>query len=295
MAVRCSALVHECPACEIRLPAGNKQTACPECGADLRCRNSVVPGYHYCAVHGGPAPSRNFYGKGRGMTTGKGSEFRITRIAAKYNEIQENGRILSNRNARDIIWKRVEELAERIDTNQAPERMARLQRLWVDYREKHSEGREMEAVIVARKIDDEFEAAYHDYAAWKQMFEALELHSKMTEGEVKIMKDLKAIMTYEDANLLVAKVMAVFLRILQDDPKKLKEAQYELTRLTGDFGDIVDEGFDQGVGSGSAEGAGVEGSNWVDREELLYPGDTGSAPETDGLSQGRDPGSPEPG
>jgi hypothetical protein len=168
------------------------------------------------------------------MTTGKGSNFQLTRIASKYNEIQRNGQILSNRRARDIIWTRVEQLAERIDMNEAPERMEIIRKLWMKYREAQSNGSQVEEVLAAKQIDDQFEAAFHDYAAWRQMFEALELHSKMTESEVKIMKDLKAIMTYEDANLLVAKVMAVFLRILQDDPKKLKEAQFELTRLVGE-------------------------------------------------------------
>lgn len=213
------------------------------------------------------------------MTTGKGSEFRLTRIAAKYNEIQENGRILSNRAARDIIWQRVMELASNIDAKQAPEQVAKLAALWKDFREKSKDGQSVEAVLIARKIDDEFEKSYYLFQAWKQIFEALELHAKMTEGEVKIMKDLKAIMTYEDANLLVAKVMAVFLRILQDDPKKLKEAQFELTRLTGDFGDIVDEGFDSGTWAGSRAGTGSERPDSLDREGILDPGNS-QGPET---------------
>lgn len=165
--------------------------------------------------------------------TGERSKFQLTQIAAKYNEIQRNGQILSNRNAMEIIWKRVEQLAERIDLNQAPERMAKIQKLWKEFRELHAKGSQLEAMVLAVKIDDEFEAAYHDYMAWQQMFDALALHSKMTESEVKIMKDMRMIMTAEDAYELVAKVMAVLLNVLKDDPKKLKEAQYELGRLVG--------------------------------------------------------------
>lgn len=222
------------------------------------------------------------------MTTGKGSNFQLTRLAATYNEIQSNGRILSNRKAMDIIWMRVQQLAERIDINEAPERMEIIRRLWEDYRKKMSRNLMVEATLAAKEIDEQFEAAYHDYAAWRQMFDALEMHSKMTESEVKIMKDLRAIMTAEDAYELVAKVMAVFLKVLQDDPKRLKEAQFELSRIVG-------EGLDSRFGAGSGESRGEPRPGDVDREELLYPGDSGSTSEVDGLSQGRDPGSTESG
>lgn len=222
------------------------------------------------------------------MTTGAKSSIQLTRLAAKYNEIQSNGRILSNRNAMEIIWARVQQLAERIDLNDAPERMETIKDLWTSFRSLSSIGLEAEANVTARKIDAEFEKAYHDYMAWRQMFQALELHSKMTESEVKIMKDLHAIMTAEDAYELVAKVMAVFLKVLQDDPKKLKEAQYELGRLVG-------EGLDNRFGSSGGTRARITGSGGMDREtvfdsrdaqgsEAEWPDETGSLPE------GRDPG-----
>src|SRR3990167_5142260 len=98
--------------------------------------------------------------------------------------------------------------------------------------------------------------------AWQQMFDALALHSKMTESEVKIMKDMRMIMTAEDAYELVAKVMAVLLQVLRDDPKKLKEAQFALTRLTGETGRWPGRGsHESGIDSGPGE---------LDREELLY-------------------------
>lgn len=199
------------------------------------------------------------------MTTGKGSNFQLTRIAASYNEIQGNGRILSNRKAMEIIWKRVEQLAERIDLNEAPERMAKIQKLWVEFRALTAQEKEVEALIVAKEIDAEFDAAYHDYMAWRQMFDALEIHSKMTESEVKIMKDMRALMTAEDAYELVAQVMAVLLQVLQDDPKKLKEAQFALTRIIGEN--------NSGSGRGRRESGSGPGSGGLDREQFLHPGD----------------------
>lgn len=287
MAKKCASLLRNCPQCKKRFQNNRSQESCPDCGADLHCDKFSVPGYNYCPNHGGPAPARNFFGLGRGMTTGKGSAFPLTQIASKYNEMQSNGKILSNRKSMDILWHRVEELAERIDLNQAPERMATIQKLWIEFRTLSAQGKDMEAVVMARKIDAEFEAAYHDYMAWKQMIEILEVHSKMTESEVKIMKDLRMIMTAEDAYELVAQVMAVMLRVLQDDPKKLKEAQYELTRLIGETGGRFGRSRGESrVGAGSSD---------MDRERVFDTGDserseTAGADAIGPVSEGRDQG-----
>lgn len=225
------------------------------------------------------------------MVTGKGSNSQLVRIASSYNDIKSDGRILSNRKAMEIIWHRVEQLAERIDLNEAPERMAKIKSLWEEFRDLDRQGKDMEAVAVAHRIDDEFDAAYHDYMAWKQMFDALEIHSKMTESEVKIMKDMRALMTAEDAYELVAQVMAVLLRVLQDNPKKLKEAKYELERIIGQ-NDGGRFGGSRGT-SGSGPGPGE-----LDREQFLHPGDeersyiegsVATGPVSEGPAQGDTP------
>lgn len=228
----CQAFLWNCPGCGKRFPHYHKQETC-DCGYDLHCGNKAVPGYKWCANHGGPAPSRNFYGLGRGMTTGEKSGFAISRLASKYIEMQKDGLYLSNKNAMEIIWARVQQLAERIDVNEAPERMLRLRKLWEEYKENLARGKIVESVVSKAEIDATFEAAYHDYMAWQQMFEALDLHKKMQESEVKILKDMQAIMTAEDGYEFVAKVMAVMIQVLQDDPKRLKQAQFLLNNLIG--------------------------------------------------------------
>lgn len=221
------------------------------------------------------------------MTDGKKSSFQLTRIAAKYNEIQQNGQVLSNRHAMDIIWVRIDELLERIQENYRPERVQELFKLWTQHQESVESGQLVEARVIARAIDAEFEAEYHDYKSWDQLINMLALHSKMTESEVKIMKDLRMIMTAEDAYQLVAQVMAVMLRVLKDDPKRLKEAQFELTRLIGEGKSLSVPGLEEGsdeltrfpgetsgrVGRSGGESRSDSGSGDMDREELLHPGD----------------------
>ena len=104
------------------------------------------------------------------------------------------------------------------------------------------------------EIGTEFEKAYHDYAAWNQVFTALDLDSKMVEKEAKIAKDLHAILTAEDAYKLVAKVQAAIISSINQEPEVpdrvkahfLKRIEYEFTRIIG-------EGSGEEFGGGSGE------------------------------------------
>jgi hypothetical protein len=180
--------------------------------------------------------------------------FPLVRLASKYKELTTNGRLLSNRASIDVVRERIRQLAERIDTNQAPNRLANLQKLWLNFRELEKRGDTLETIVVKKQLDDEFEAAYHDYAAWRQMFDAIDLDRKLVESEVKIAKDIQAILTAEDAYELTAKILAAIIEttnamteIPQDAKSKfLQRMQYEFTKLVGDEAD-------RGVGRSHAE------------------------------------------
>lgn len=173
--------------------------------------------------------------------TGERSQFPIARLASKYAELTENGRFLSNQQSMEIIRTRIQQLAERIDLNEAPDRLKVLGILWAEYNNCLAASDGMGAAEAKLKIDAEFEAAYHDYAAWSQMFEALELDRRMVESEVKIAKDLKAILTAKDAYELAAKLLAAIIEAAnslifdtQLRARFLKRIQYEFARLVGD-------------------------------------------------------------
>jgi len=164
---------------------------------------------------------------------------KLTRIAAKYNEMQKDGRLLSNRHSIEIVRKRIDELSQRIDMNQAPDRLANLAKLWVKFRNEFDNNKVIEAKVTAKAVDAEFEKAYHDYAAWQQMFEALDLDRKMVESEVKIAKDIQAMLTAEDAYELMGEVFAAIMRHVKE-PKTLKALQYEFARIVGD-GSVIED------------------------------------------------------
>lgn len=167
------------------------------------------------------------------MTTGSGSSFPLTRLASKYQQMIKDGRILSNRHSLEIVRHRIEQLAERIDLNDAPDRFAVLSKLWKVYTQKIDEKQPLEAHAIRLQIDEQFEAAYHDYAAWKQMFEALDLDRKMVESEVRVAKEIQAIMTAEEAYEFQAKLLGAIMNVITD-AGQLRRIQYEFTRLIGE-------------------------------------------------------------
>lgn len=248
--MKCISLKKNCRACGWK-NEGTRVEMCAECGADMHCGKSAVSGYTLCPSHGGPNPSHGFYGKGP-MTDGSKASFNIVRLAAKYNQMQRDGVILSNRAAVDLIDTRIRQLLERVDVEEAPNRIKDLYEKWMEMNAQPVGSPEW--LQAKAEIDDVFLRIYHDYAAWHQIFEALDLRSKTTEREVKALKEIKAIMTVQDGYELAAKLMAAVIRVIGDDPRKIKQAQYEFARIIGESSDRVGE-TDAGDDGGGIEEA----------------------------------------
>ena len=237
----CEGFHTQCKQCGKRFPGRTKENPCPDCGKDRKCENSAVHGYKWCTVHGGPNPSKGFYGLGRGLETGMSSSFPLTQLAAKKNAMAKSGSILSNRKSIEVIRGRIEELLERIKKNEAADRLGNLQKKWkVFIKVYNKQGKEIETGIAVRKLEEEFDALYHDYKSWEQLKDYLDLDRKMIESEVKIAKDLQAILTADDAYDMLADFFAIIIR-LETDPQKLKAYKHEFARLIGE-GPIAEAG-----------------------------------------------------
>jgi len=242
---QCKSFLHKCRVCGLRFHDWDKAPTCPDCGADRHCKQQAVSGYNFCPNHGAPNPRNNYWGIGRPMTNGGASQFPLTRLAAKYNKMMKDGRILSNRHSIVIIRDRVIQLMERLDENDAPDRLAVLEKLWGQYKEQKDAGQNVEMILTAKKIDLAFEAARTDFAVWNQMIQLLDLDRKMVESEIKIAREIKAIITADEATEMLAKIMAsIFSAVnsmttvsIHDKGIILKRVQYEFSRITGDYAD----------------------------------------------------------
>lgn len=247
--MQCKGLKYNCPTCGKHYRAGAKVEKCTECGTDMHCQRHAVVGYNYCVNHGGPRPEAGWYGQGRPVVTGSQSKLPLVKLASRYTDLSRDGRFLSNRHSMELVWRRVEMLAERIEKNQTPEQLKELYLLWREFRTAESQGKAVDAIAAKGKIDEAFEKVYHDYASWEQLFTAVDLYRKMTESEVKIAKDLKAIMTAEDGMELVSQLLAIVIQVVNDSTQ-LKQIIFEFRKLVGD--DVEARAYSR-AGTGSGE------------------------------------------
>lgn len=160
--------------------------------------------------------------------------FPLVKLAERYGKMIRDGRILSVRASIEVVRGRIQQLAARIDMDDAPDRLEKLSDLWEEYIGAKRDGKSLELINLEMQLTDQFEKAHADYAAWQQMMMAIDLDRKLVESEVKVIQKIKAILTAEDAYELIAKILAIILRIFPDDKAKLKQVQYEFTKLIGD-------------------------------------------------------------
>lgn len=237
----CQAFVHNCRKCKKWYQDWDKTNPCSECGEDRHCTLPAVEGYRWCDRHGGPAPHRGFFGLGRGIVSGSNSGFPLFRLAEKYNEARKNGSLMSNRAVLEVLQERLVQLLDRIDRSDAPDRLQSLHELWEEYNVHLATGNHVEAAQAKVKINLAFDAVFHDYAAWEQALKVIDLHRKTAETEVKIFEKIHAVLTAEKAYELVAGLAAIVMRIFPEDPKRLKQVQYEFTQMIGEKPDNAPE------------------------------------------------------
>ena len=208
---------------------------CPQCGTDRRCKHQRVAGFNYCRQHGGPNEPAGFYGVGVPPRGGTSSKWPIAKLASKYMNVIDNPEVISVRGALGMVRARTYQLFERIDQGDSPERMSNLITLWDKFKKQLPENflYNPEQKQTYAELNKEFEAAYHDYAAWDQIVKMFDMERKLTETELKVVKEMRAMMTAEQGYELAAKLTAVIMETVSDDAI-VKEIVYKFARIVGD-------------------------------------------------------------
>jgi hypothetical protein len=240
---QCEFLLDICRNCKKSYRRDERYLTCIECGEDRQCGFKASTGSRFCYRHGAPNQKAKFSGMyvGRPMVTGKQSRSLIPRMASKYMEQTKDSMYILNKKSIDLLDARIIDLLDRTDAEASPERIERIAKYWKELNLavpglKYDVSDDKAAYRAYTLLDDEIEAAYHDYAAWKQIFEALELRRKHTESEMKILKDMKTLMTAEDGMELVAQLFAAIMKVLKDEPKGhhlINLIRIEFDRITG--------------------------------------------------------------
>lgn len=197
-------------------------------------------------------------------------------LAEKNQAMQSSNLVLSNRRDMELVRFRIGQILERIDVQEAPDRLERLTKLWEKYTEAMKNGMRVESTKLMVELDKEFGKARTDFASWQQIFDAIELDRKLIESEVKVLKDMKAIMTAEDAHELAAKLLSIIVESIQHSginqehkSELIGSISFEFTRLVGGDG----AGQSDRGSRGSAQESTGTGPGGLDREPVHNPGD----------------------
>jgi len=133
----------------------------------------------------------------------------------------------------DVMDARLMQLADRIDHDETPQRFVNLHNLWTDFKAARRRDNQVEMVKLLSQMDDEFERIYHDYAAWEQILQIVDLRRKAVDSEFKIAREMKAMLTADQTRNLVGKLLAIITREVKD-AKALKRISYAFSRLIGE-------------------------------------------------------------
>ena len=237
---KCIQLTKWCKKCDRRFENHEQMVHCPECGESRNCGNRPMAGFDRCCHHGGPQPQHGYYGrKGNkfSMTSNKGTTSPLNQVATKYLEIQSDPQAQTLRPLHSILNSRLMVLLERVKTNDSSSRMGKVLQLWKRFKKWHPKLAQYffgaESTKAFNDLDAELEATYHDYEAWREIYTLIDEKTKVSVAEMKILKDMKALISAEDVHDLVGQVLASVAKVV-NDPTKLEQIRYELAAIIGD-------------------------------------------------------------
>lgn len=153
----------------------------------------------------------------------------MLKLLDKYEEAASDPELLSLRGYLGVIDMRLATLIERADSGESAERWRLVLEKWSEYKNMRGSALEMLKFV---ELDNLMTAAFHDYQAWKELLEAVDVRRKLTESERKRLLEMKQIITAEDAARLVTALQGAVIRII-DDPAKLKLIEWEFIKLSG--------------------------------------------------------------
>lgn len=240
----CEYLKDKCPQCSRYFRRDERYIDCPDCGASRKCGSYAVKGQKYCVKHGGKANLKAKYEpiKGSAIVTGKNSKSIIANLASKYVEMGKSGPLVSNRKTLSILDARITELLDRIEEGYSVQRIKTIVSAWETLKESVPGLRmwvkeSKKASGAYNTLDSEVDKAFHDYESWQQIGEFFNLRSKISKDEMSILKDMRALITAEDAYDLVAQLLAATITVLgdvPDGPKYIQSIHREFARILGE-------------------------------------------------------------
>lgn len=178
-----------------------------------QCRRSAVAGKEVCTVHGGLSlggiASATF-------ETGRYSKYIPTRLAARYNESQQDGALLGLRAEVSLVDARLADLLERVDSGESSSAWQAVKRAYDDFDKAVATGDAVKRMNAFNALGTTITQGMADYAAWHEIGEQIEQRRKLVESERKHMEQMGQMITLQQSMLLVGQLTDVLSRHVTD-------------------------------------------------------------------------------
>lgn len=199
-----------------------------------RCKNACRYGWTVCHYHGAGRP-----GKPGGLTnasaatmvtTGRHSKNLPHRLVEQYEEYLRDPETLSMASELSLLDTRMAEVLQRLENADVDAAWAMVKRAHilisfdgVDNTERLGEACQLLSDAVQMKVDDT--------AVWEEVRSIIETRRRVTETERRRIVEAQQVMTYQEANTLIAFLMSSVMAHVTD-PRIRRAISDDLKRVT---------------------------------------------------------------
>jgi hypothetical protein len=161
---------------------------------------------------------------------GRYSKYLPERMAAKYREAQKDPELLSLKDEVAALDARIADLFARVDTGESGAIWDELQKEWAAFHLVRDLGDIPKMHVSIAKLDRLFDRRLNDHAAWAEITELWEQRRKLVESEQKRLISMRAMITQEQALILMGAVTDIITRNVPDK-KALSQIVVELQQI----------------------------------------------------------------
>lgn len=190
------------------------------CGATAKstgkpCQRWVIAGRSMCQVHGGKTP--------RGLAsphirTGRYSKDMPTRMAARYQEAQQDPELLVLRDEIALLDSRLADVLARVDSGESGALWSQLSKSWDDFMLARASGNVPKMTEALAAHEAMLERGRADYAAWAEIGTLLDRRQRFVESERKRYVEMSQMVSLDQAMMFLGAVTDAIRRHVTDRP-----------------------------------------------------------------------------
>lgn len=178
-----------------------------------RCRRAAMIGKEVCMMHGGKTPRGT---NNPNFKHGRYSKAIPDRLAARYNEAQNDSQLLELREDIALIDARISDLLVRVDTGESGAAWRRAAEAVQAFKTAQVAGKVPEMHKHLAVLTDTIEGGNGDSEAWAEVYAMLETRRKLVESERKRLVEMQQYISTERAMALIAAITDTVKRHVHD-------------------------------------------------------------------------------